>query len=189
MSSPNRPARLNRGLLILVGVVLLAAGAFSVTTNLGVLHLLPNHDPLLPQHIRLASWVRYLAASVAILLGLGCLRWLVAQGFRRPKTGGWRMETTDDHGITSLDAALVADPLTTDVESYQGVRAAAAWLTGHRRDPTLHLIVRTEHDAELTAIRGQIETHAVPRLCQALDLDALPATVRFTPTATTTRAR
>ena len=40
MASPNRPARLNRALLLLVSVILLAAAAFILLTAFGALTLL-----------------------------------------------------------------------------------------------------------------------------------------------------
>ncbi|MCA1670723.1 MAG: alkaline shock response membrane anchor protein AmaP, partial [Actinobacteria bacterium] len=41
--------------------------------------------------------------------------------------------------------------------------------------PQLHLRVTTDDRADITGLRRQIDTDAIPRLCRALDLPALPA--------------
>jgi hypothetical protein len=187
--SDNRPALLNRGLLTLAGVLLLAAGLFTVGTSLGILHLLPSGQSLIAPGTQPAGWAPYPAAAAAILLGLGCVRWLAAQGQRRPKTTTWRLEAQPGNGATRLDAGTATGPLVADVQDYDGVRSASAWLSGDRDSPALHLVVRTEYDADLAAIREQIHSHALPRLCRALSLPGLPVTVQFQPTAATTRVR
>jgi len=57
------------------------------------------------------------------------------------------------------------------------VHRASARLAGTSARPTLYLSVGTEDAADVTALRYRIDTEAVPRLCQALDLDHLPAEV------------
>jgi hypothetical protein len=47
------------------------------------------------------------------------------------------------------------------------------------------LVIKLEQDGDVTAIRQRIETHGLPRLCRALDLDVLPATVEFRVTTRT----
>ena len=189
MSNDNRPARLNRSLLIGIGVLLLAAGLLTVATSLGVIHLMAGRERLVAPGTRLPYWAPYAAIAVAAILGLGCLRWLAAQGLRRPKTATWHLEADPARGATQLAAGTATEPLIADVQSYPGVRSAAAWLSGGRGNPALHLIVRTEYDADLGEIREQIHSHALPRLCQALSLPGLPASVRFHPGAATTRVR
>lgn len=41
----------------------------------------------------------------------------------------------------------------------------------------LHLVLDTEDGADITELRERIDTEALPRLRQALDLDALPGDV------------
>lgn len=189
MSSPNRPARLNRVLLTLTGLVLLTWGAFVLATGFGVLHLLPQDAVLIRPGLRWPTWAGYAAAAVAIVVGLLVLRWLAAQALRRPKTRTWCLTDEPERGITQLHADTAVDPLITDIETYPGVRSAAAWLSGHPSDPALHLMIRTAHDTDLDALRTRIASHALPRLAHALELNELATTVRFDPTGATTRAR
>jgi hypothetical protein len=189
MSGQNRPAAVNRTLLALIGLVLLAAGALTLGTAYGVLHRLPASRTLIPDNVRLASWVPYVVVIAAIVLGLLCLWWLAAQGRRRPKTGTWRLADDPEQGVTVLSAATAVDPLTADIDEYPGVRATGAWLSGASTQPRLLLRVRTEPETNLTELRQEIATHALPRLCQALDLDHLATTIHFEPTATAARVR
>jgi hypothetical protein len=189
MSNLNRPARLNRGLLILIGLVLIAAGAFTLGTGLGVLHLQRPASALIPTTAPPQPWVPYAVTALAILLGLLCLRWLTAQTMQRPKTGTWRWARDPDHGVTHLAADTATVPLLTDLHAYPGVTAATAWLSGNRHTPRLHLAITTEPDADLAALRHQIAEHALVRLRHALELSDLPTTIQFHLAAQRVRAR
>lgn len=175
MASPNRPARLNRTLLAVVGIILLAGSAFALLTAFGVLRLLRRDQPLTPPILSLPTWASYVAVVAAVLLGLLCLRWLIAQTQRQPKTGVWRLEDEPSGGATRLDAQSAVDPLVEEVESYPGVHRASARLSGTASRPMLHLVVGCEDTADITALRRRIDSEAVPRLRQALDLPVLPA--------------
>jgi hypothetical protein len=177
----NRPAALNRTLLALIGLVLLAAGGFALATHFGQLHVLAPASSLVPGSAPPPTWVFWVAIAVAVLLGLLCLRWLAAQAFRRPKTVGWRAEEAD--GDTVLDSATAAAPVAADVEGYDGVRSASAWLSGPRELPELFLIVTIDAEADAGAIRARIAEHAVPRLRQALEVDELPVRLEVRLTA------
>jgi len=55
------------------------------------------------------------------------------------------------------------------------VHRASARLSGTAARPVLHLVIGTEDAADITALRRRIDTQAIPRLRQALDLPTLPA--------------
>ena len=84
MASLNRPARLNRTLLAVAGLLLLAAGAFAITTAYGWLPLLDRDRPLVPGTQLPPTWVLFVVVVGAVVLGLLVLRWLGAQALRRP---------------------------------------------------------------------------------------------------------
>jgi hypothetical protein len=179
MSTPNRPARLNRTLLAITGLVLLLAGAFSLAFGLGllrnVLHGLDPTVPLLPAQLDPPTWVAYVTIVVAVVVGLLCLRWLLAQALRRPKTATWRLPGDSGRGATRLDTDHAADSIAADIAAYRGVAKANATLTGPRAQPVLHLVVHTETGTDIGPLRERITTHALPRLRHALELDTLPA--------------
>jgi hypothetical protein len=178
MTSMNRPSRLNRSLLAIVGVTLLTGGAFAMAASFGRLPVDPA-TPLVPGTELPPTWTLYVAAAGAIVLALLCLRWLTAQLARKPKTSTWRIEDDPEHGHTDLAARVATAPFTADVTTYPGIHSAHADLTGPPHSPTLAVIVTTEQDADLSDIRHRLDTHGLPRLRNALDLTALPMTLEF----------
>ncbi|MET8846033.1 alkaline shock response membrane anchor protein AmaP [Amycolatopsis sp. NPDC004625] len=179
MSSLNRPARLNRALLTLIGLILLAAGGFAVATHFGKLRLLAPDTPLVPGTARPPGWVWYVIAASAVISGLLLLRWLGAQLARNPKTHTWRFGTEPDRGTTELAPGTAVEPFLAEIRAYPGVHAAHATLAGTRETPALALVLTAEQDGELSTIRDRLDTHGLPRLRQALDLDILPVTIEF----------
>lgn len=175
----NRPARLNRVLIGLVGLVVLVGGAFVLGTGLGVLHWLPADGTVLPAGRRLLSWVPWVGAVAAIVVGLLCVRWLAAQAARRPRTRTWSLEADPGQGVTRMAADTATDPFVADVRSCPGVTGASAWLVGSRAHPALHVMVATGGETDLGVLRREIVSGAVARLRQALELDELPVQMQF----------
>lgn len=175
MSSLNRPARLNRALLALCGLLLIAAGGFAVATHFGKLTVLDPDAPLFPGTA--PTWAFYVAAIVAVVLGLLTVRWLAAQLVRKPKTTTWGF--AQDRGRTEFAASTASAPFAAEVSAYPGVHAVSATLAGAPESASLALVVTVEQDGDLPAIRKRLDEEGVPRLRQALDLDALPVRVEF----------
>jgi hypothetical protein len=175
MVSPNRPATLNRTLLILFGLLLLGAGAFVLTAALGVLPPLRRDAPVIPTNVATPGWAPWAGTVAAVIVGLLCLRWLLAQAIRRPRTGTWTLTDDPHQGTTTIAADDAAAPLVAEIETYPGVHNASARLSGSRAQPALHLVVATEDRADISGLRERIDTEALPRLRHALDIDTLPS--------------
>ncbi len=177
MTDLNRPARLNRTLLILTGLVLLAAGLFAVGTHFGRIPLLGPDSALVPGTEPPPAWAWYVVAGVAVVAGLLALRWLVAQPVRKPKSRTWRFD--QDAGQTSFAASTAVEPFAAEVADYPGVHSAHATLGGTQDAPVLAVVLSAEQHGDLAAIRERVTTEGLPRLRQALDLDELPMTIEF----------
>ena len=175
MASPNRPARLNRTLLALFGLMLLAAGAFQLTTAFGVLPLLRPDALIIPTQLVVPGWAPWVGVVAAVIVGLLCLLWLLAQGIRRPKTGTWTLTDNPRQGTTKIAGHTPSAPLVAEIETYPGVHKASARLSGSHAQPVVHLVVATEDHADIRGLRERIDAQALPRLRHALDLDTLPA--------------
>lgn len=173
MTNPDRPARLNRLLLLLAGIVLLAVGAFVLLTAFGILPLLASDAPIMSSAPTLAGWAPWVIVVVAVIVGLLCLRWLLAQTLRRAKTGTWQYSNDPRHGDTHLDADTATVPLIEEIQNYPGVHRARARLAGNRTHPMLHLLVSTEDRADISELRQRIDEEALPRMRQALELEHL----------------
>ncbi|MFE0020589.1 alkaline shock response membrane anchor protein AmaP [Amycolatopsis sp. NPDC059021] len=189
MSRVNRPAGLNRTVLALTGLVLLAGGGFAVATYFGWLRVLDPASPLVPGTAAPPVWVFWVTVAVAVVVGLLCLRWLAAQAFRTPKSVGWRLEESPEDGTTTMDSSAANAPVATDIEGYEGVKSASAWVSGSRDEPELYLLVTAEQDVDITALRHRIASHAVARLRQALEVETLPVRLELRFTTKTTSAR
>lgn len=110
MTSLNRPARLNRTLLAVIGVLLLASSSFALAAHFGQLTFLDSDATLTPATAEPPTWALWIAAAIAIVLGLLILRWIVAQLTRRPKTHTWHLEQNPGRGSTELAANTATAP-------------------------------------------------------------------------------
>ncbi|MBF6081355.1 alkaline shock response membrane anchor protein AmaP [Nocardia cyriacigeorgica] len=179
MSKVNRPAALNRVLIGLTGLVCLAAGGYALAAYYGQLSWVDRESTLVPGTAAPPTWVFWVVIACAVVLGLLCLRWLLAQIFRMPKSRSWRFDTDDSAGTTVMASSTAAAPVAADIEAFDDVRAASAWLTGTRWAPELHLTVTAQPHADVGQLRARILDEAVPRLRQALELETIPVTLEL----------
>ncbi|ALG06043.1 hypothetical protein [Kibdelosporangium phytohabitans] len=178
MSSLNRPARLNRSVLALCGLVLLAAGGFAVFA-----YFMRWSRPLVPGTALPPTWVLVVTAAAAVIIGLLCVGWLGAQLNRKPKTTTWRLTSPSRRGRTTLPGTVAVQPFADEVLGYPEVRSVDARVTGKPASPLLVLLIRVNQDAELAEVRRRINDDSLPRLRQALELPELAVRTEFRCTA------
>lgn len=179
MPSLNRPARLNRSLLALAGLALLAAGGFALASHFGWLTLLARDSAVVPGTALPPTWGLYVAAAAGIVVALLGLRWLLAQLARKPKTSVWRFDTDPAHGRTELVTTTAIEPLLAEIRAYPGVSSARGALAGGREAAKLALTITVDRDGDPSAIRGRLEDEGLPRFRGAVELDELPTTAEF----------
>ncbi|MEV0359434.1 alkaline shock response membrane anchor protein AmaP [Nocardia sp. NPDC050697] len=179
MNRMNRPAAVNRSLIGLAGLALLAAGGYALAAHDNRLSWVDTGTPLVPGTGAPPTWVFVAVIAGAALLGLLCLRWLLAQPFRKPKSVGWQVGGDRDTGRTVLRSGTAAVPVAADIEGYPGVRSAQAWLSGGPDTPQLHLLVTAAPAADVAGLRRRILGHAVTRLRTALEIEIIPVTLEL----------
>jgi hypothetical protein len=185
--NPNRPARLNRIVLALLGLVLLLAGAFVLlvgsraTAVAAALHVAAD-VPLLPRNPHPPEWLPWAGAVAAVVVGLAALRWLTAQAARVPPGAEWQLADNPRTGVTLLNTAAAAAPLAEEISGYPGVRTATARIAGAHQHPELHIRITLDDRASLSDLRHRIDETAIPRLVGALDLPTLDADLILRPT-------
>lgn len=182
MSPTRRTARLNRTVLVLIGLVLLAAGAAALARGLAVSALgrpdAPLLTPALARYPADQAWFWPAVAAGSIILTLLSLRWL----FTQTRTGAIkRLSLEPDHarGVTVLPADAAADAVADDIATYPGVDRVKAVLVGPPAAPWLRLSVDVEDRADLDALRSRIEGDALAHLRTALELDTIPTVLRL----------
>ncbi|RDI69013.1 DUF6286 domain-containing protein [Nocardia pseudobrasiliensis] len=173
----NRPARLNRVVLGVIGAILLIVGGYALLAHYDRLGWVDPDAPL-PAAGPPPVWAQWLIVAVAAALGIACVRWVSLQINRLPTPTRWRARPAVEDTVT-LDSATAAMPVVADIETYAGVHTASAWLLGPGVAPQLHLVVTTTPEADVIALRQRILTHALPRLRQALEVDAVPVTMEL----------
>lgn len=180
MSAANRPARLNRTLVALLGVVLLGVGGVAALAYVDRpdVALLPPLGPVPP-------WAPVAVGAAGVVVGLLSIRWLLAQFARGPKIHLWR--SVEETGATRFTPSIAITPFTEEVAALPAVRSASATLGGTRDAPTLAVVITAEPRSDLREIRRSLATETVPRLRQALDLETLPVTVEFRFSTTSVR--
>ena len=171
-------ARLDRVLLLGLGLLLSAVGVLGLLVGFGVfgepLRDKPVFDNVVGRFVGdNGTWLWPVIAVAGLLLGYLGLRWLVGQ-LRPTAVRDLQLEPRSTTGQTELVSAAVTDAVTGEISRYRGVSSAGARLTGDELDPELRLRVQLDARADVAAIRRRIETEAVARVRQALDRPEMP---------------
>ncbi len=179
-----RSARGNRLGLVIVGVVLLAAGLAALAAGQGLFGGGVAASPLLGDQVTevLAQpWVPYVAVAVAVVIGFLALRWLMVQGMN-DTVGRLFLERNDD-GNVEMSESVARGALEQEVADYPGVRRARARLTESSDQPHLRLALTLEDDADVAGVWKRVRSEAIDNLRGALDLERVPAVIRMSMTA------
>jgi hypothetical protein len=176
----------NRVLLALVGLVLLAVGGAVLAVGLGApapswwIHG-NRHDVLLSDSERThwrdqGWWWPVVIAALAVLLLLA-LWWLTAV-LRRRRLGAVLVDTGDGAGAQVRGRAL-ENALTADAETLDGVSRARARLKGRRTAPTARVRLQLEPHADPEATLDHLTRQTLGHARDAAGLASLPAEVRM----------
>lgn len=172
--------RLNSSVLTILGLALVAAGAYGLTRGYGAFGERRADDPVLGDDVRdfvtrNGDWFWPLAAVLSLLLAWLGLRWLLAQ-LSTPTVSRLPVRA-DGPGHTELTGAGATAALSRDIEEYPGVRSAHARLVGDDPVPEVSITVDVHDGADVPAVRRRIEEHALARFRSALELTKLRSTV------------
>ena len=171
---PSVVDRVNRTLLALLGLLLLAVGVLVLLLGFGVFGTGRAEQTVLTDDestfITDNPWFWWAVAAVCVVVALLCLRWLLGQlsTSRVPE-----LEVEPDHsdGRTMLQAGAIAGAVEDEVRSYPGVADAALRLQGTRGDHRHLLTVALDERADVDAVRRALTAETVPHLRQALDFE------------------
>ncbi|CAL9426877.1 hypothetical protein SUDANB121_01985 [Nocardiopsis dassonvillei] len=179
-----RSARGNRQGLLLVGVLLVAAGAAALAAGQGVFGSRLAGEVLLNDGVRgvlAAPWVPYAVVAVAFAAAFLALRWLLVQGLN--DTVGRLVLDRDPRGRVEISESVARGALEQEVADYPGVRRARARLTESAEEPHLRLALTLDDDADVTGVWQRVRSEALANLRRSLELESVPAVVRMSMTA------
>jgi hypothetical protein len=171
----------NRTLLGLLGLLLLAAGGLGLAVSFGAFG--DVGAPVLPQGVRDYAndqpWFWWAVAAACLVLALLGLRWLLAQ-LSTDRVGRLDLTTDDRDGLTTVHAGALTDAVEAEVEALRGVAGASAHLLdrGGRR---LTLSVDLAEYADIAEIRQTLEDRVVGHARQAIDDPNLPVDIELRP--------
>jgi len=173
----------NRVLLTILGLLLLAAGVYTLLRSWGAFGDAAADDPLFTPAARdwvdrNQDWFWPVMAGLSTLLALLAVRWLLAQ-LRTDRPGNSDLAWSTPTGRTRIRAGAISDAVSDDIESDPGVERAVVRMVGDEQHPELHVYVDARDDASLADLRDHLEDSAIPQLCSALDLGDVAAHARF----------
>jgi hypothetical protein len=171
--------RTNRIALVLLGLLLLIAGAAGITASAGVYGAAFSRRTLFANHASTyighhGGWLWPAIAGACLLLALACLRWILALLVSTDRARDLTVPGRTDQGTTTLQPAALTGALSREIGTYHGVETARARVIGDGHDPQIVLTVTTAPSADLHALHRRIETEALAHARQALSNPALP---------------
>jgi hypothetical protein len=179
----------NRTVLGLLGLVLLAAGGLGLALSFGAFG--DSGQPLLPQGMRDyaqdQSWFWWAVAAACLVVALLGLRWLFAQ-LATDRVGRIDLTTDDRDGLTTVHGSALTDAVEAEAENLRGVVGASAHLLD-RRGRRLTLTVDLAEYADIAEVRDSLEDRVVAHARQAVDDPALPVDVELRPGAARSATR
>ena len=174
----SRADRLNRVLLSLLGLLLLAAGTTGLLFGLGAFGEQRSQSQVLSgeaERVLLDPewWLWPVVAVVLAVLGGLALCWLVLQ-LRTDRVGDLELTERRGEGETHVDAGAVTDALVDATEDVPGVERASARLVSRRGREQLVLTVRLADRADLASVRQQLADGPLTDLRRCLGEQASP---------------
>lgn len=179
--------RLNRVMLILFALILIAAGAAGGAASVGVFGRSVKHHDLsrnrvgayIGQH---GDWLWPAAALAALIIALLALRWLLALLFSTDRAGDLTIRGGGGAGKTTLVPGAVSNAVVDEIKGYPGVDQARARVIGDADDAQLVVAATLRESADLARLRRRIERGALTHARTALGKPELPIQLDLTVT-------
>ena len=179
--------RTNRAALLLLAILLTAAGVLGALLSFGVFGHARQHRTLIDNPVGRyvgahSFWFWPVIAVAAGLVTLLCLRWLFVLLFSTDRAGDIPIRGDRSAGRTTLISAALPEAVTDEINAYPGVHATRARVIGEPSSPRLVITTTLEESADLPALRRRIEDNAIAHARQALSDEHLPVQLDLTVT-------
>jgi hypothetical protein len=173
----------NRIVLMLLGLLLVAAGGLGLALSLGAFGEWRTTYPVLPEEVSSfpdeQPWFWWAVAGVALLTALLALLWLMAQ-LRIDRIS--RIDRTTDarDGYTTLHAGALTRAVEGETTGIAGVTSASARVHDRPR-LGLSLTVAMTDSVDIDGLRTRLEDDVVAHVREAVDDPDLPVEVELRP--------
>jgi hypothetical protein len=182
---------LNRVVLTVLGLLLLAAGGVGLALSAGAFGASRATYPVLPQAVSTfpdtRPWFWWAVAGVLLLTSVLALRWLIAQ-LRTDRTTRLDRTTNAREGYTTLHASALTHAVEDEALGITGVTSATANV---RERHAQHVFLRLglAESADIGEVRGRLENEVVAHLREAVGAARFPVTSELRPGASRTPQR
>jgi hypothetical protein len=171
--------RTNRVLLTLFGLLVALFGAAMMAASTGLFGQSFARQRLLSNRVSQyfghhGGWLWPAIAVGCVLIGLACLRWLLALLASSDRAGDIIIGASTEQGTTVLHPDALIEALTTEVSAYHGVDSAKGRVIGDGRDPEVVLTVVTTAAANLRDLHHRIAAEAFAHARQAAGQPSMP---------------
>jgi hypothetical protein len=175
-----RSAAVDRILAVLIGLVLMTAGALVALLSYGIFGVAragrPLLDPLIVDAVRVQPDVaRLVALGVGVLLVLLGLMW-AARSLRPERHPDLALDGGPDTAIV-ISSSAMADAVTAQASSIPGVGRARARLVGTDEAPALRITLWLADDAEVRSVLARLHDEVLGVARDSLGIAALPTAV------------
>lgn len=180
----SRVDRFNRTVLAGLGLLLLAAGIYVLVRSYGGLGDAREHTAVLLPGLRRfvgsnLGWFWLGTLIVVLLVAFAGLSWVRMQLRAGPAVREVRLNESAREGRSVLDPAALESALSEDIASYAGITGARSKLRADGAEPEVDVRIDVEDYADIASLRQQVEAHALRRLREALEVQAVLANLRF----------
>ena len=181
-SAVARSAGGDRWTIVLIGLVLLAAGVLVALLSYGVFGSAragrPLLDPMIVDTLRAEPLVsRIIAIVVGVVLALLGLVW-ASNSVRPERRPDLLVDGGPDTSIV-VSSAAAADAVATQAGGLPGVGHARARLVGTESSPALRVTLWLADDADVRDVLHRLDTQVLATARDSLGLAALPVAVRL----------
>ena len=181
---------INRVVLVVLGLLLLAAGGLGLALSVGAFGAWRATYPLLPREVSTfpdgRPWFWWAVAGALHLIAILALLWLLTQ-FKTDRTTRLDRTTNARDGSTTLHASALTTAVEDEALGITGVTSASANLRHHRGH---HVSIRVElaDYANIAAVRTRLEDEVVAHLREAVGDPHFPANIELRPGASRSRS-
>jgi hypothetical protein len=181
----------NRVVLTVLGLLLLAAGGLGLALSVGAFGESRADDPVLPEDVRTfpdgRPWFWWAVAGVLLLIAVLALLWLLTQ-LKTDRTTRLDLTTNARDGYTALHASALTNAVEDEALGIPGVTSVSAIVREHRGK---HLFLRVDlaDSADIDGVRTRLENEVVAHLREGVGDTRFPVSIELRPGASKTPQR